>query len=131
MSSESLAEQRYCTFVNWASKEKHQMRMKVQDHLSTSKVKRVHQLLMQHKSKFIASTQTDAGIWRIGRKISDLRTRKAITECTTLEKITSKPEVATPAEAEAGVKVKKCLSIACSTRKTLTIGHGMSHFPGI
>jgi hypothetical protein len=98
------------------------MRMKVQDHSSTAKVKRVHQLLMQHTSKFIASTQTDAALWRIRRKFLDLRARKAIAECTTPEKITSKPEVATPAEAEAGVKVKKGLSIACSMRKTLTFG---------
>jgi hypothetical protein len=97
------------------------MRMKVQDHSSTAKVKRVHQLSMQHTSKFIASTQTDADLQRIGRKISDLRARKVITEYTTLEEITSKPEVATPTKIEAGVEVKKGLSIACSTRKTSTI----------
>jgi hypothetical protein len=108
-SSESSVEQRYSTFINWASKEKQQMRMKVQDHSSIAKVKRVHQLLMQHTSKFIASTQTDAGLQRIGRNILVIRARKAITECTTPEEITSKPEVATPTEAEAGVKVKKGL----------------------
>jgi hypothetical protein len=86
---------------------------------------------MQHTSKFIALTQMDAGLQRIERKISDLHTRKAITECTTPKEITSKPEAATPVEAEAGVKVKKCLSIACSTRKTLTIGQGIFHYPGI
>jgi hypothetical protein len=104
------------------------MRTKVQDHSSTTKVKNVHQLLMQHTSNFIASTQIDAGLRRIGRKISDLRTRKAITERTTPKEITSKPLAATPAEAEAGVEVKKGLSIACSTRKTLTIGKGMVPF---
>jgi hypothetical protein len=104
------------------------MIMKVQDHSSTAKVKRVHQLLTQHTSKFIASTQKNVGLWRIGRKISDLRARKAITECTTPEEITSKPEVATPAEAEAGVEVKKGLSIACSIRKRLTIRQGIVPF---
>jgi hypothetical protein len=67
-SFKSSVEQRYCTFVNWASKEKQQMRMEVQDHSSIAKVKRVHQLLMQHTSKFIASTQTDAGLRRFGGK---------------------------------------------------------------
>jgi hypothetical protein len=83
----------------------------------------VHQLSTQHTSKFIASTQTDAGLRRIGRKISDLHARKAITNCTTPEEITSKPEAATPVEAKAGVEVKKDLSIACSTRKTLAQQH--------
>jgi hypothetical protein len=104
------------------------MRMKVQDHSSIAKVRRVHQILMQHTTKFIASTQTDVGLWRIGRENSDLCARKAITECTTPEEITSKPEAATPAEAEAGVEVKKCLSIACSMRKTLTIRQGIVPF---
>jgi hypothetical protein len=104
------------------------MRTKVQDHSSTTKVKRVHQLSMQHISKFIASTQMDAGLRRIGRKTSDLRARKAIIERTTTEEITSKPEVATLAEAKVGVEIKKGLSIACSTRKTLTTGQGIVPF---
>jgi hypothetical protein len=104
------------------------MRTKVQDNSSTTKVKRVHQLSMQHTSKFIASTQTDMGLQRIGRKISDLHARKEMTKCMTLEEITSKPEAATPAEAKAGIKVKKGLPIACSMRKTLTIGQGIVPF---
>jgi hypothetical protein len=48
--------------------------------------------------------------------------RKATTEGTTPEEITSKLEAATPIEAEVGVDVKKGLSIACYMRKTLTIG---------
>jgi hypothetical protein len=91
----------------------------------------VHKLLMQHTRKFIALTQTNAGLQRIGRKISDLCGRKVITERTTTEEITSNPEAATLAEAEAGVKLKKDLSIACSTRKILTIGQGIVPFFGI
>jgi hypothetical protein len=127
-SSKSSAEQKYCTFVNWASKEKQQMRMKVQHHSSIAKVKRVHQLLTQYTSKFIASTLTDASLRRIGRKILDPHARKMTTKGTTPEEITSKPEAATPVEAETGVEVKKDLSIACSTRKTLTIGQGIAPF---
>jgi hypothetical protein len=64
----------------------------------------------------------------IWEKILDIHVRKAITECTTPEEITNKPEAVTPAEAKVGVKVKKGLSIACSTRKTLTIGQGIVPF---
>jgi ribosomal protein S4 len=97
-------------------------------HSSTARAKRVHKLLMQHTRKFIASTQMDAGLQRIGRKISDLCGRKAITERMTAEENTSNLEVATPAEAKAGVKLKKDLSIACSTRKILTIRQGIVPF---
>jgi hypothetical protein len=83
---------------------------------------------MQHTRKFIASTQTDAGLQRIGRKILDLCGRKAMTERTTAEEIPSNPEAATPAKAEAGVDLKKDLSIACSTRKILTIRQGIVPF---
>jgi hypothetical protein len=70
----------------------------------------------------------DMGLQRIGRKISDLHARKEMTKCMTLEEIASKPEAATPVEAKAGVKVKKGLPIACSMRKTLTIGQGIVPF---
>jgi hypothetical protein len=58
------------------------MRMKVQDHSSTAKEKRAHQLSTQYTSKFITSTQTDSGFQKIGRKISDPHARKAATEGT-------------------------------------------------
>jgi hypothetical protein len=54
--------------------------------------------------------------------------QKTIKECTTPEEITSKPEAATPVEDEVGVEVKKGLSIACFTRKTLTIRQGIVPF---
>jgi hypothetical protein len=83
---------------------------------------------MQHTSKFIASTQTDVNLQRIGRKISDLCGRKVRTECMTLGEINRKPEVATPTEVEAGTEVKKNLFIACSTKETLTIRQGIAPF---
>jgi hypothetical protein len=49
------------------------MKMKVQDLPSTTKVERVHQILISHTSKSIALIQMDAGYQKIGRKISDLR----------------------------------------------------------
>jgi hypothetical protein len=39
-------------------------------------------------------------------------------ESTTPEEIMSKPEVATPAKAEAGAEIKKNLFISCSMRDT-------------
>jgi hypothetical protein len=84
--------------------------------------------LMQHTSKFIALTQTDVDLWRIGRKISDLRGRKARTECMTLGEIISKPDVATPTETRVGAEVKKNLFIACSMKETPTIGQGIVPF---
>jgi hypothetical protein len=86
---------------------------------------------MLHTSKFIASTKMDAGLRRIGRRISDVCARKVIAERMTPEEITSKIEVATLAEAEAGVKLKRDLTIACSTKRILTIDKGLSHFPRI
>jgi hypothetical protein len=41
-----------------------------------------------------------------------------------LEKITTKPEVATQVDAEAGAEFKTYLFIACSMRETLIIGQG-------
>jgi hypothetical protein len=70
----------------------------------------------------------DADLWRSGRKISDLHSKKVKTESTTLEEIISKPEVATPAEVEAGAEIKKSLFIACSMRETQIIGQGIVPF---
>jgi hypothetical protein len=55
-SFERSTKQKYYTSVNWPSKEKQQMRMKVQGHSSTVKVKMAHQISTQHTSKSIAST---------------------------------------------------------------------------
>jgi hypothetical protein len=75
-SFESSAERRFYTSVNWASKEKQQMRMKVQDHSSTARAKRAHQVLMHRLNKFIASTRMDVDHRKIRRKISDLYSKK-------------------------------------------------------
>jgi hypothetical protein len=88
-SSESSAEQKYYTSVNWISKEKQQVRTKVQGHSSIAKVKMAHQISMHHKSKSIASTQMDADLRKIGTKISGLRDKKARTEHMTLGEIIS------------------------------------------
>jgi hypothetical protein len=97
------------------------MRMKVQDNSSTATVKKVHQVLMLHIGKCIASTLIDVDHHRIGRKTIDLRGKKVRIEYMTPGEIISKPEVATLAEAEAGAEVKKNHFIVCSTRKILTI----------
>jgi hypothetical protein len=62
---------------------------------------------------------------KIGIKTSDLRDKKARTECMTQEKIISKTTEATPAEAEAGANFKKSLCTTCFMRKILTIGQGI------
>jgi hypothetical protein len=46
----------------------------------------------------------------------------------TPEDIISKLEVATPAEAEAGAKIKKNLFLACYMRDTRIIGQGIIQF---
>jgi hypothetical protein len=67
----------------------------------------------------------EADLRRVGKKTLDLRGRKARVECMTQEKITSRTEVATLTEAEAGAEVKKSLCIICFMREILTIGEGI------
>jgi hypothetical protein len=65
---------------------------------------------------------------RTRRKISDLHGKIVKTESMTPEDIISKLEVATPAEAEAGAKIKKNLFLACYMRDTRIIGQGIIQF---
>jgi hypothetical protein len=65
--------------------------------------------LMLHTNEFIASTLMNANLQRIGRKTTDLHGKKVRIEHVTPGEITSKPEVATPADAEVGAEVKKNL----------------------
>jgi hypothetical protein len=118
------AERRYCTSISWASKENPQARMKVQGHSSTTRAKKVHQILTHLTDMFKILTRMDAGHRKIGREILDLCGQKMRTRHMTLEKIATKPKVVTRVEAEAGAKFKIDLCIACSTRETLIVGQG-------
>jgi hypothetical protein len=59
----------------------------------------------------------DADHQKIRRKISDLRDRKTRVEHTTLEEITTTPEVVIQIEAEAGAETKIDLCIICFMRE--------------
>jgi hypothetical protein len=98
---------------------------KVQGHSSTARAKKAHRVLMHHRNKFTASTQMDAEHLIIGRKILDLHGKKARIERMILGEIITKPEVATQVEAMVRAELKTDLSIACSTKETLTIGQGI------
>jgi hypothetical protein len=100
------------------------VRTKVQDHSSTPKTKRVQQVLIQLTSKFTASTLMAMDRERIGIKTSNLCDRKVRIERMTQEKIISKIEEATQAEAEVGANFKKSLFTTCFLRKILTIRQG-------
>jgi hypothetical protein len=54
-------EQRYYTFISWVNRENPEMTMKVQGRSSTTRAKRVHQVLTHLTNKFTASTWMDAG----------------------------------------------------------------------
>jgi hypothetical protein len=83
---------------------------------------------MHLTDKFTISIQMGADHWKIGRKISDLSDQKVRAGHMILEKITSKPEVVTQVESEAGADFKTDLSIVCSTRETLIIRQGIVPF---
>jgi hypothetical protein len=124
--SKSLADQRCHTFISWISKGKQQMRMKVQDHSSTSRAKKAQQVLTWPTNKSTSLTLMEADLWRIGKKTLDLHGRKVRAKCRTQEKIISKTKVATPTGAEAGAEVKKSLCIVCFMRMIRTIGQGIA-----
>jgi hypothetical protein len=61
MSSTNSAEQRYYISVSSANRENPQARMKVQDHASTAKAKKAHQVSTCLTDKFTTSTQMGVG----------------------------------------------------------------------
>jgi hypothetical protein len=118
-------ERRCYTFINWASNEKYQMRMKVQGHSTTSRAKKAHRILMHRTNKFPSSSWLDVDHWKIGRKISDLRDKKVSIGCMIPRENINKPGAATQAEAAVGAELKTNLCIACFTKETLTIEQGI------
>jgi hypothetical protein len=97
------------------------MRMKIQGYSSTARAKKAHLVLTHLIDKFTVLTRMGVDHRKIGRKISDLSSRKLRVGHMILEKIATKPEVATQIEAAVGAEVKTSLSIACSTKETLII----------
>jgi hypothetical protein len=98
------------------------MRMKIQGHLSTTRAKKAHQALIHLTDKFTVSTRMGADPRKIGRKILDLHNSKLRIGHMFLEKIATKPEVATQIEATVGAKSKTSIFITCYMKETLTIG---------
>jgi hypothetical protein len=121
-SSKNSVGRRCYTSVSWASREKTQMRAKVQGHSSIARAKKAHQVLTHLTYKFTVSTQMDVNHQKFGRNILDLLGQKVRIGCMILEKTATKPLVATQIEVAVGAKFKISLSIACSTKVTLTIG---------
>jgi hypothetical protein len=118
---EGLVDQRCYTFASWVSKEKPQTRTKAQGLLNTTKVERVHCVLMPHTSRSTTSIQMDADHRKTGRKILDLQSRKARTEHMIPKETTTTPEAAIQVEVMAGVEAKIDIYLACFMRATQTI----------
>jgi hypothetical protein len=116
--SRNLAERRYCTSANLASRENLQARIKVQGHSSIARAKKAIQALTHPTNKFTVSTRMGADHQKIRRKISDLHDQKVRIGHTILEKIASKLEVVTQVKAEAGGDFRIGVFITCSTRET-------------
>jgi hypothetical protein len=95
--------------------------MKVQGRSSTTTAKKAHHVSTHLIDKFTASTRMDASHRKNGRKILDLHDQKARIGHMILEGIATKPEVVTQIEVVVGAEFKTSLSIACSTKETLTI----------
>jgi hypothetical protein len=62
---------------------------------------------------------------KLGEKNSNLHNKKAIIEHMTLGEIITKPKEATQIKAVVGAELKTDLSIACSTKETLTTRQGI------